>query len=82
MVDIWQKRSCKSPEIMGLVRTLYLLAVTGNYYVHVGLAHIPGPDNSTTDHLSRLSMQAFHKLKPDANTLPTPIIHPPSSANL
>ncbi len=44
VVDIWQKLSCKFPEIIGQVRTLYLLAATGNH--HVGLAHIPGTDNS------------------------------------
>ncbi len=63
--DIWQKRSCKSPAIMMLVRTLYYLAASGNY--HVGIAHISGTDNCTADHLSCFSMQAFCKQGPEQN---------------
>ena len=80
VVDIWQKRSCRSPALMTLVRTLYYLAAKGNY--HVGIAHIPGASNLTADSLSRFSMQAFRRLRPHADPQPTPLCLPSYSTTL
>ena len=80
VVDTWQKRSCRSPTLMVLVRTLYYLAATGNY--HVGIAHIPGSSNLTADCLSRFSMQVFRRLRPHADPQPTTPRLPPDLTTL
>ena len=74
VVDIWRKGSCIAPDIMSLVRTLYFLAARGNY--HIGIAHIPGAQNRIADLLSRLSMQAFRTVAPQAAALPDLVVIP------
>lgn len=74
VVDIWRHGSCKSPNMMQLVRLLYSLAARGNY--NVGIAHIPGVDNILADHLSRFSMQAFRAAAPEAEQPPCPFTIP------
>ena len=69
VVAIWWKGSCKCPNLMSLVRHLFLMAARGNY--HVGITHIAGVQNSIADNLSRFSMQAFHTAAPVAATHPT-----------
>ncbi len=73
VVGIWKKRSCKSPEIMHLVCSLYFLAARGNY--HFGSAHIAGTDNTTADHLSRFSMHCVPPLTTSVRTITQ--YHPP-----
>ena len=49
VVSIWQRGSSKCRDLMGLVRSLFFLAATGN--CHVSIAHIPGVQ-LTTSHVS------------------------------
>ena len=43
---------------------------------HVSITHIPGVQNTVADRLSRLSIQEFRQLAPQADTMPTPILTP------
>ena len=62
------------PHIMHLLRNLFLLAATHNFWVSA--QHIPGMHNPIADSLSRFKMQAFRRLAPNAALIPSPI--PPS----
>ena len=71
IVDIWDKGSTKSPEIMALVRLLYLCAARYNIYVCV--QHIPGNSNRIADAISRFQDALFKKLAPEAEATPETI---------
>ena len=72
IVDIWQKGSTRSPEIMALIRMLYFIAA--QYNVNVMITHIPGTSNLIADVLSRFQNFHFYQLAPEAQPLPDPII--------
>ena len=66
--------SSRCPHIMGLLRSLFLLAAQHNF--HISAQHIPGTHNTIADALSRFHMQVFHAHAPRASAHPTPL--PPS----
>ena len=68
IVDIWDKGSTKSPEIMALVCLLYLCAARYNIYVCV--QHIP---DRIADAISRFQDAHFKKLAPEAEATPETI---------
>ena len=69
--DIWQRGTSRSPDMMTLVRCLFLTAAKNNYTVFI--KHIPGSSNVIADALSRSQMDRFRTLAPMANQLPTPL---------
>ena len=68
VVDIWEKGSTKSPEIMSLVRLLYLCAAHHN--INICIQHIPGTSNNIADAISRFQDVHFKELVPKANAMP------------
>ena len=68
VVAIWGKGLCKCPNLMSLLRHLFLMAARGNY--HVAITHIAGVHNCIADNLSRFSMQAFRAAAPAATLYP------------
>ena len=56
---------------MDLARKIFLISASHNFLVQ--FQHIPGSDNPIADALSRLQMQKFRELAPDAKPNPTPI---------
>ena len=75
-VHILNKGRSKCLAIMRLMRTFtYCAALNSFAYTAV---HVAGSVNSLADALSRLQIQKFRQLAPDADLLPTPC--PPPSA--
>ena len=70
VTDVWQSCLSRSAQLMRLVGALFFVAVIGNF--HVLIRHIAGVDNCITDALSRLQMQKFRQLVPQAALQPTP----------
>ena len=56
---------------MDLVQNIFLISATHNFLVQ--FQHIPGSNNPIADALSRLQMQKFQELAPDAKPNQTPI---------
>ena len=71
ITQIWDKGSTPSPDIMSLIRPLFLAAAKGGY--SVAFKHIPGVDNPIADALSRLQDQLFRRLHPTADQHPKEI---------
>ena len=71
ITKIWDKGSTPSPDIMSLVRPLFLAAAKGGF--SVSLKHIAGVDNPIADALSRFQENRFKELHPDADREPTAI---------
>ncbi len=69
-VEIVNKGRSKAPAIMKLMRRLTLTAVQCNFVFCA--KHVPGKNNCISDALSRLQINRFRKLAPDACLLPTP----------
>jgi hypothetical protein len=67
-VAILKKGRSKSPHIMRLVRRLTWCSATGNFLVLA--KHLPGRINCISDALSRLQMERFRQLAPEADLLP------------
>ena len=65
---MWEKGTCKSPEIMALVCMLYFCAAHHNFNVYV--QHIPGVRNDIADALSCFQHHHFRRLAPNANPPP------------
>ena len=65
---IWRTGTSRCPEIMTLVRIALLAAAKHNMVVF--LAHIRGVDNVLADRLSRLQVESFRKLHPQASPVP------------
>ena len=53
-----------------LIRSLYHIASSYNF--NIIIVHIPGVDNSIANSLSRLQMERFRRLVPEADTIRTP----------
>ena len=66
--QIWSTGSCKSKDIMNLVRHLFFFIAQHN--INLLLRHIPGRENNFADLLSRLQVAKFMSLCPDADTEP------------
>ena len=77
IVYIWSTGSCKSVEVMDLIRMLFFFTAKRN--INLLIRHIPGKDNTYADSLSRLQVERFMELCPYAQNLPT---QPPPSISL
>lgn len=71
VMEVWQSGLSHSTQLMRLVRALFFVAANGNF--HVLIRHIAGVDNCIADALSRLQVQKFRQLAPQAAREPTPI---------
>ncbi len=71
VTDVWQSGLSCSAQLMRLVCALFFVAAIGNF--HVLIRHITGVNNCIADALSRLQMQKFRQLAPQAAQQPTPI---------
>jgi len=69
VVFIVNSGTSKDIHIMKLVRSLFYLMATNNLEIRV--AHIEGIKNTQSDALSRLQMNRFFALKPEANNIMT-----------
>ena len=70
-VKIWSKQSTKCPELMDIVRRLFLISAHAQFQVK--FVHTPGKLNPTADALSRLQVEKFRKLAPNAEDTPAPL---------
>jgi len=68
VVDIWEKGTTKSPEIMALVKLLYFCAAHHN--INICIQHIPGIINKIADAISHFQDSCFKRLAPTANPMP------------
>ena len=71
VVNNWSAQSCKSPDIMAVLRKLFY--ITAQHEFTVNIKHIPGVDNVLADSLSRSQITKFFKLEPLANPHPTEV---------
>ena len=71
--EIWKSGTCKDPSIMKLVRIMFFELVKHN--INLVVQHIPGKLNIYADLLSRLQVQKFKRICPEANLDPEKI-HP------
>ena len=71
ITQIWQTHSSQVPNIMMLIRKLFLCAVMHDFTV--SFKHILGIHNPIADYISRFQETRFRLLKPDAEANPTPI---------
>ena len=71
IVNAWQRKSAKHPQLADLLRRLFLCAAKHNFTL--ALTHIPGRENGIADALSRNQMTRFFSLAPQANRHPTPV---------
>ena len=69
ITQVWAKGTSPSPELMSLVRPIFLNAAKNNF--SVAFRFIPGVDNPIADALSRFQMQRFRRLAPQAEDKPT-----------
>ena len=70
IVLIWKRGSCKSQEIMTLLRAAYWVAA--HFQFNIMITHIRGCDNVIADSLSRFQMDRFRQAAPGAQLFPTP----------
>ena len=70
-VAIWSSQSSKAHDLMDLARKIFLISAQHAFVVQ--FKHIPGINNPIADAFSRLQMERFRKLTPDANPEPTPV---------
>ena len=71
VVNIINKQSSRSPEIMKLVRFFILQCLKSN--LAFCAKHIVGRDNEIADSLSRFQMDRFRRLAPGADLEPTDV---------
>ena len=71
ITQIWDKNTTPSPDVMTLVRKLYLHAARSHF--SVSFKHIFTHHNAIADALSRFQMTRFRRLAPEADPQPTPI---------
>ena len=72
LVHVINKQSCKDKTLMSFVRQLVLVSLRNNIVFRA--KHIPGSRNCLADALSRLQLQTFHQLAPEAmDPMPTDI---------
>ena len=71
ITQIWDRGSTPSPDIMTLIRALFLKAAKSGF--SVSLKHIAGVSNPIADALSRFQDVLFRQLLPDAEPSPTAI---------
>ena len=84
IVQAWARQSAKHPDLMWLLRTLFLVAAQHSFTIR--LSHLPGRLNSIADALSRNNLPLFFTLAPQADPQSTqphitgPRPEPPSPA--
>ena len=78
ITQIWDKGTTPAPDIMAVVRKLFLVAVTHDF--SLALKHIRGHYNPLADALSRFQMSRFRELHPKAEAVPAHI--PPAAWDL
>lgn len=71
VVHILNSMTSKSDRVMGLVRSITLSCLELNILIKA--LHIPGVHNDICDALSRLQLQRFRQLAPDAEVDPHPV---------
>ena len=71
VVNIWSAQSCKSPEIMAVLRKLFYIAAQHEFTVNI--KHIPGVNNVLADCLSRSQIRKFFTLAPSAKSHPAEV---------
>ena len=71
ITQIWAKGSTPTPNLMLLIRKLFMFAARNNFLV--SFKHISGHYNSAADALSRFQVSRFRQLVPDAEDQPTAI---------
>ena len=71
VVNIWSSNSSKCPQIMSLLRNLFFIAAKHEFTVNV--KHIPGVNNTLADRLSRLQLDKFRNMAPDADKQQTKV---------
>ena len=71
ITQIWDKNTTPSPDVMTLVRKLYLHAAVCHF--SVSFKHIFTYHNGVADALSRFQMKRFRRLAPEAEPEPTQI---------
>ncbi|XP_006821480.1 uncharacterized protein LOC102808314 [Saccoglossus kowalevskii] len=71
VVHIWSKGSTRCPYIMTLVWAIFFKAAKSNF--HVMVTHIRGTNNNVADALSRLQIQRFRQIAPEAAKQPVSI---------
>lgn len=71
VVSILQTGTSKDPNIMHLIRNLFL--ITARFNFTLSAVHIPGKQNAIADALSRFHLQEFFRLVPTAAPYPTTI---------
>ena len=73
IVYVWKHGSCQDKSLMKLIRALFLFTAKNN--INLLMEHVPGYCNYLSDSLSRLQVQKFLQLCPDADieaTVPPP----------
>ncbi|XP_057296127.1 uncharacterized protein LOC130625062 [Hydractinia symbiolongicarpus] len=71
IVHVWSSGSCRCPNIMHLVPFLFFYIAEHN--INLLVHHIKGQHNTYADLLSRLQVQHFKRLCPEAEADPTPV---------
>ena len=69
ITQVWHSGSSPSPELMSLIRPLFLFAAHNGF--SVAFKHIYGSKNVIADALSRFQMDVFRTSHPGADELPT-----------
>lgn len=78
ITQVWESGTSRCPDLMSLIRPLFLHAAKNNF--SVSFKHIFGISNPTADALSRFQMSKFRSLLVNAAPNPTPI--PPTVLTL
>ena len=68
---IWSEQSSNCPKLMEIVRRLFLISSHAQFQVK--FVHILGKLNPIADALSRLQVEKFSKLAPNAEDTPVPL---------
>ena len=71
IVEVWASGTSKNPYIMKLVRELFFISANNN--INIILRHIPGKHNTYADLLSRLQVDKFKELCPQAKEIPSKV---------
>ena len=64
VVDAVTAGTSRSPDVMCLLRSMFMLCAKNNF--HASAVHVPGVTNVVADSLSRLRLQEFRRLVPEA----------------
>ena len=71
LVDIINKQTSKHKQVMILIRDLVLSCL--KYNILFRASHVPGLQNSRADCISRLQVEKFKELSPEADEFPTAV---------